>query len=272
MTPTDPDLGQMFDGMVVPEATPSPRTIRFATPPLHAGPSRSYDSAAAEVADARVTRIFGDFREVTNVLVGPDFVAVTISAPDRWQFLLGPLLRVITEEFTGNDGGGPSQPEPAATISLRAGMDPEERSVRGLRRLERAWVDLGALRADRPEDLERILAATRDADPAHRQVAAALLADAPPEVSALAWEHLLADPSRVVRRSVVDAIASTGREQLRPLLEEALTDSDSWTRWKALQGIGPLGVEPSRTAVEACAADPDFRVRLEATRLLTNDP
>lgn len=140
------------------------------------------------------------------------------------------------------------------------------------RRLERAWVDLSALRADRPEDLERILAATRAADPAHRQVAAALLADAAPEVSALAWEHLLGDPSRVVRRSVVDAIASTAREQLRPLLEAALTDSDPWTRWKAVRGIGILGVEPSRTAIHACAADPDFRVRLEATRLLMNDP
>ena len=40
---TGSDLGLMFDGTVVPEATPSPRTIRFATPPLHTGPSREYD-------------------------------------------------------------------------------------------------------------------------------------------------------------------------------------------------------------------------------------
>ena len=38
------DLAETFDGLVVPEATPSPRTIRFATPPLHTGPSRVYDS------------------------------------------------------------------------------------------------------------------------------------------------------------------------------------------------------------------------------------
>ena len=50
-TTADTDLGQMFDGVVVPEATPSPRTIRFATPPLGAGPGRAYDSAAAAAAD-----------------------------------------------------------------------------------------------------------------------------------------------------------------------------------------------------------------------------
>ena len=78
------DLGLMFDGAVVPEATPSPRTIRFATPPLQPGPSRAYDSATA-AADPRVARIFHAFDAVTNVLVGPDFVAVTISRPDRWE-------------------------------------------------------------------------------------------------------------------------------------------------------------------------------------------
>src|SRR5206468_9791861 len=36
------DLGETFDGAVVPEATPSPRTIRFATPPLHDGVARNY--------------------------------------------------------------------------------------------------------------------------------------------------------------------------------------------------------------------------------------
>ena len=42
---TDGELGQLFEGVVVPEATPSPRTIRFATPPIHAGPGRAYAAA-----------------------------------------------------------------------------------------------------------------------------------------------------------------------------------------------------------------------------------
>jgi HEAT repeat protein len=76
----------------------------------------------------------------------------------------------------------------------------------------------------------------------------------------------------MVRRSVVDVVVDAGREALRPLLEQALDDSDAWVRWKALRGIAALGADPSRRAVEAHAADPDFRVRLEAARMLSNDP
>ena len=76
----------------------------------------------------------------------------------------------------------------------------------------------------------------------------------------------------MVRRSVVDTVVDAGREVLRPLLEQALDDSDAWVRWKALRGIAALGAEASRGVVEAHAADPDFRVRLEAARVLSNDP
>jgi len=260
------DLAQTFEGVVVPEATPSPRTIRFATPTLHAGPGRSYESAADASADARVARIFGDFEEVTNVLLGPDFVAVTISRPDRWETLLAPILGVVAEEFTGEDAEAEAEREPPVTMTLTVGT--EEGDVRAPRRLERAWTELGALRADRPEHLDRVLGATRDAEPARRQVAAALLTDAPPDAAARAWDRLLGDDSRAVRRSVVDAMAGTGREGLRPLLDRALDDADAWVRWKALRGIAELGVEPSRPVVEERTADPDFRVRLEAARVL----
>src|SRR5262249_35863051 len=43
--PPGPGLAETFAGAVVPEATPSLRTIRFATPPLHAGSARNYESA-----------------------------------------------------------------------------------------------------------------------------------------------------------------------------------------------------------------------------------
>ena len=117
MTPRTCELGQLFDGVVVPEATPSPRTIRFATPPIHAGPGRAYAAATAD-ADPRVARIFRAFDDVTDVLVGPDFVAVTISRPGRWESLLGPMLRAVSEEFTGDRGGRASSPR-AARHGLR---------------------------------------------------------------------------------------------------------------------------------------------------------
>ena len=259
------DLGETFDGTVVPEATPSPRTIRFATPPLQADAARNYESATAASDDPRVVRLFGDFEEVTNVLVGPDFVAVTIARPDRWEQLLEPILRGVTREFAG-DAPLEGAPNRAETGPVRAVTPDEE--TRAPRRLERAWSDLGALRADRREDLERVLAACDDPEPARRQVAAALLTDAPADAAAGAWADLVGDASRAVRRSAVDAIAGAERQELRPLLERALGDTDSWIRWKALSGIGALGAEPSRAAIATVAEDPDFRVRLEAARLV----
>jgi hypothetical protein len=265
------DLGGTFDGVVVPEATPSPRTIRFATPPLHSGPARNYDSDAAAAADRRVARLFAHFDQVTNVLVGPDFVAVTVVRPDLWEQLLAPVLRAVAEEFTARDDNAAESPrdsEAPMTMTLSAGSDD---TVREPRRLERAWAELGALRADEPEHLDGVLATARDEEPARRQVAAALLTDAPVDVAARAWERLLGDSSRVVRRSTVDAVAGARREELRPLLEEALDDEDAWTRWKALRGIADLGAGSSRAAVAARGVDPDFRVRLESARLLAAD-
>ena len=259
------DLGETFDGAVVPEATPSPRTIRFATPPLEVGPARNYESAAAASADPRAARLFNDFDEISNVLVGPDFVAVTIARPDRWEQLLEPILREVTREFAGD---APVERPPSPTESGPARAVTSEDDTRAPRRLERAWTDLGALRADRPDDLERVLAVCDDPEPARRQVAAALLADAPPDTAAGTWAVLVSDASRSVRRSTIDAIAGAERQELRPLLERALADSDAWIRWKALSGIGAVGAEPSRAAIATVAEDPDFRVRLEAARLL----
>jgi HEAT repeat protein len=172
-------------------------------------------------------------------------------------------LRTVTHEFAG--GVSPtSEPTPDAPAPAPAAREDDTRAPR---RLERAWAELGALRADRPDDLERILAACDDPEPARRQVAAALLADAPPDAATGAWSDLLGDSSRAVRRSAVDAVAGAARKELRPLLERALADTDAWIRWKALTGIGALGAELSRAAIGTVAEDPDFRVRLEVTRL-----
>ena len=92
---------------------------------------------------------------------------------------------------------------------------------------------------------------------ASRQVAAGLLREAPADVARDAWTQLVGDPSRTVRRAALDAIVDAGREELRPLLETALTDADAWVRWKALRGLAELGAGPSRLVVEPLIEDPD---------------
>jgi HEAT repeat protein len=136
------------------------------------------------------------------------------------------------------------------------------------RHLERAWSELGALDPNRSRDLDRLVAAGEDAEPARRQVAATLIAEGPRDLAAAMWSRLLDDASRSVRRSTVDAVVDSQRDDLRPLLERALRDDDAWVRWKALKGITRLGTGPSRAAVEACRDDADFRVRLEAAAAL----
>jgi hypothetical protein len=267
-------------GEVVPEVTPSPRTMRFGTRPLHDGASRVYNSIADAAGDTRAARLFDEFDAVTNVMIGPDFVAITISRADQWDSLLAPMLRAVTEEFTepfADDAPDASEPSPGLSPDASAeppspGDHPNRTDAREPRRLERAWAELGALRADRADDLERILAASSDAEAARRQVAAALLSDAPPDAAARAWERLLGDPSRIVRRSAIDAVVDAARDELRPLLERALADPDAWIRWKAVRGISALGVTTSRALIDDCASDPDFRVRLEATRALAGGP
>ncbi len=259
---------EIFDGPVVPEATPNPRTIRFVTPPIHDGPSRWYESAVG-VDDPRVTRLFTEFDEVANVLVGPAFVAVGIRRPDRWEALLDPMLEVVTTEFVvggDRDAGGPADQGPGITSSSSSRPEP---GADGARALEQAWKDLGTLQPGVPADLERIVAAASSTNGASRQVAARLLVAVGTDVAPREWSRLLEDPSRSVRRAVVDAMVDAEQAALRPLLERALTDADPWTRWKALRGLVVLGIDPSRAAVRALVDDRDFRVRLEAARATT---
>jgi len=269
---TDP-LATAFDGPVVPEATPNPRTIRFGfAHPVHDGPSRWYESAAAAGDDPRVARLFWDFDRVANVLVGPDFVAVGLRRPDDWEPLLAPVLAVVTEEFGDPDvQSGPPPPTGAAGgPAWLSGGPPQAPTTGGRRltRLERAWQDLGPLRPADPTDLGTVLAAASGDDQTHRQVAASLLREADPDAARQEWGRLIADPARAVRRAAVDAMVDAGRDDLRPLLESALADADAWVRWKAIRGLVELGPAASRDAIGATTGDPDFRVRLEAAAAL----
>lgn len=274
-------LAGTFDGPVVPEATPNPRSIRFHVGSIHQGPSRWYESAAAAADDPGPARLFSDFEEVANVLVGPDFVAVGLHRAADWERVLRPVLDVVTDEFADPDappdtgaprvmggpagagmvGGGP--PSTAAAVTA-AGADGSR-----LSRLDRAWRDLGSLHpgAD-ADDLAQVRAAAAGDDPTRRQVAANLLGEADPAVAAAEWARLAVDRVRSVRRAAVDAMVDAGRDELRPLLEAALSDDDAWTRWKALRGLAVLGAEPSRERIAALADDPDFRIRLEVAAAL----
>ncbi len=259
-------MADTFATSVVPEATPNPRTIRFVTGPIHTGPSRWYASAV-DVDDPRAVALFTEFDAIENVLVGPDFVAIGIHRPNDWELLLGPVLRVVAAQFTGTTDALPLAPTAPTTNEAptpRRTNPPRD----GGRDVDRAWRELGTLRADRPSDLDRILVARSSSNIADRQVAARLLVDADPAVGQLAWAELLADASRTVRRATVDAMVDTERAALRPLLERALHDSDPWIRWKALRGVVGLGIDPSRDAVSPLATDADFRVRLEAASAL----
>jgi hypothetical protein len=267
-------LAGTFDGPVVPEATPNPRSIRFQVGPIHRGPSRWYESAAAAADDPGSARLFAEFEEVANVLVGPDFVAVGLHHAPDWERLLRPVLDVVTDEFADPDAlpatSGPRvMGGPAGAGVVGGGQAAGAVDGRRASRLDRAWADLGSLRpgAD-ADDLARVRAAAAGDDASRRQVAANLLGEADPEVAADDWARLVVDPVRSVRRAAVDAVVDAGRDELRPLLETALADADAWVRWKALRGLADIGADASRAAIEALAADPDFRIRLEVAAAL----
>ena len=276
--PADDDpLAGTFDGPVVPEATPNPRTIRFQVGPIHEGPSRWYESAAAAAGDPRVARLFAETDQVANVLVGPDFVAVGLRRATDWEALLHPVLTLVTEGFApdglagdagpGDGGGRRVMGGPAGAGVVGGGASPAPRPRR-VSRLEQAWQELGALRPAEAGDLARVVAAAEGDEPSRRQVAASLLREADAGAAARHWARLVADPVRSVRRSAVDAMVDVDRPELRGLLESALADADAWVRWKALRGLAQLGAGPSRAAITARADDPDFRVRLEAAAAL----
>lgn len=266
-------LAATFEGDIVPEATPNPRTLVFRTGRTgrtgrtSEAVSRQYRSAA-EADEPRVARLFEAVPDLASVLVAPDFVALTLRHAHRWADLLGAALAAVTEGFSTASDAAPTAPTGPGMAAIHSGAPAGVPRGGREKRLDKAWRELGGLRATEPEQLERLLAASTEADAASRQVAAGLLAEAPADVAHDAWSRLVGDPSRTVRRAALDAIVDAGRQELRPLLETALGDADAWVRWKALRGLAEIGVAPSRPVVQPLTEDPDFRVRLEAVAAL----
>ncbi|MGI8686201.1 MAG: NifU N-terminal domain-containing protein, partial [Acidimicrobiales bacterium] len=194
-------LEATFDGPIAPEATPNPRSLVFRTGPLHDGDSRSYRSAEEAADDPRVARLFDRFPDLATALVARDFVALTLRRADRWEALLAPVLAAVTDEFAGAGPvagpppclpGGATADVTGASIQGPAG-GPAPAGGRRETRLDRAWRELGGLRADDAADLDRILAAAADEDLSRRQVAAELVGAGPPDGERRGWEGISAE-------------------------------------------------------------------------------
>jgi len=249
---------RVFDGPVVPEPTPHPRKVKFVTGGIPA-PGRWYRRGDTRPpADERVKRLFAE-PDVTDVMVAGDFVTVGIAARSPWERRLEPLLALVTELFA--DPAAPA----AAPVRTRDELLAEAGAGRHTARPE----ELHLLDPDEPADRTRLQTAAEAGDPRLRRVAAALLVEASdPAVRERAIALGLADRSRAVRRTTVDAAADLEDESLRSLFEALAGDEDAWIRWKALRALGDLGAEPSRQVFETAAGDPDFQVRFEAGRAL----
>ncbi|MDF1597011.1 MAG: HEAT repeat domain-containing protein [Acidimicrobiia bacterium] len=256
-SPAPSVFARVFDGPVVPEATPHPRKVKFVVggPPAPGKWYLRHDADTGE--DARVARLFAE-PDVTDVMVAGDFVTVGIGSRASWERRLEPLLALVTELFLV-EGLPSSAPE-----RTRDELLDEARRSTGERPEE-----LHLLDPDLGPERVRLLAAIDSDDPRVRRVALAILLESTDSsVRAAAVEQGMGDPSRIVRRATIDSAADSGLESFRPVFEAALRDEDGWIRWKAVRALGELRVGTSRPLVEEASKDADFQVRFEAARVL----
>ena len=136
-----PDLASTFEFGVVPEATPNPRTLRFATARSQQAVSRSF-RRGDPIDDGRVEQIFDALPEAIDVLVGPDFVAISLDRPSRWPGALEVALRVVGQSFGGVDG---EEPQPRTDGGPSAMVGRSAATARPQTGLDTAWAELGHL-------------------------------------------------------------------------------------------------------------------------------
>lgn len=249
---------RVFDGPVIPEATPHPRKVKFTTGGSPAPGIWYRRNDPGSPADLRVERLFAE-PDVTDVMVAGDFVTVGIKARSSWEKRLEPLLALVIELFA--DPAAARQPPPRTREQLMH----EAARATGQGRPE----DLHLLDPDRGEDRLRLIDALESDDPRVRRIAVAVLIEAEDEhVRRQVVARGMSDPSRLVRRTAVDAAADADDERFRSLFEETLADNDSWIRWKSVRSLGDLGLGASRSRIESMTDDPDFQVRFEVARVL----
>jgi len=253
-TPAVSIFDRVFEGPVVPQATPHPRKVKFTTGGSPA-PSIWYLRSDPAPSDPRVRRLF-DEPYVTDVMVAGEFVTIGISGRESWERRLEPLLALVTELFETSEHSAPerTRDELLAEAGERSNRRPGE---------------LHLLDPNVSGDRALLMDALDDDDVRVRRVAVAVLLESSDEaVRREVARRGATDPSRAVRRTAVDAAAGAGEEHFRSLFETALEDDDPWIRWKAVRSIGELGLDSSRDAVSALQDDPDFQVRFEVAKVL----
>ncbi len=249
-----PDIfDRVFDGPVVPEATPHPRKVKF---DIGGDPAPgTWYRRGETTGDDRVERLFAE-GDVTDVMVAGDFVTIGLDRSSRWEDRLDDLLGLVTELFPhGARAGGARSRDELVAEGRSLPVD--------------AGGELHLLDPDHPANTSRLGAALTDTDPRVRRIAVAVLAESTDLARAEAairtgWS----DRSRVVRRTAVDVAADLADERLRDVFEDALAAEDPWIRWRAVRALGDVGVGPSRGPVAALSDDGDFQVRFEVARVL----
>lgn len=261
-TPTDGAglFDRVFAGPVQPEPTPHPRKVKFT---VGGEPAPGvWHRRGEEIDDPRVVALMEDI-EITDVMVAGDFVTVGLVKSASWEDRLDPILQRVTELFWS---GKQNRAAPRTREEL---LDEAGHLHVAPTRPE----DLHLMDPDRDEHRALLVAALDAKEAAARRAAVVTLAlSGEPAVARAALVTGYRDESRLVRRAAVDAAADLESEDYRPLFEEALFDTDGWTRWRAVRAIADLGVEPSRDLVALAAADEDFRVRFEAAAAYREDP
>lgn len=257
-TPAPSVFDRVFDGPVVPEATPHPRKVKFTTGGTPAPGIWYRRRDRGKPADSRVGRLFAE-PDVTDVMVAGDFVTVGIGARSSWEHRLEPLLALVKELFATPDAAHNRPDRTREELMQEAGR------AHNTSRPE----ELHLLDPDEEGDQQSLLEALDADDPRVRRIAVAVLLEASDtDLGKRVVARSMADPSRLVRRTAVDAAADTEDERFRPLFEEVLSDDDAWIRWKAVRSLGELRLGQSRALVESLTADPDFQVRFEVAKVL----
>ncbi|MDH3540182.1 MAG: HEAT repeat domain-containing protein [Acidimicrobiia bacterium] len=241
---------RVFSGPVQPEATPNPRHVRFV---IGGTPAPGiWFRRGDDLPDPRVAALLED-ADVTDVLVAGDFVAIGLRRASMWEDRLDDMVATVTAGFWSPDRvvadlDGPSRDE------LVSG---------------RATGALHLLNPDDPASRATLQEAAGSEDPRRRRMAIATLAQSTDgDFAMTTLTRAFSDPSRIVRRTVVDVAVDLEVEEVRGLLEAALGDADDWIRWKAVKGLSELGLATSVDAVTALADDPDFQVRFEVAAAL----
>lgn len=241
---------RVFSGPVQPEATPNPRHVRFVIGGTPA-PGVWY-RRGDEVDSPGVAELLKD-TDITDVLVGGDFVAIGLRRAARWKDRLDDLVVKVTELFW------------SAGREMRLADGPTRDQLVG----GRSSGELHLLNPDDQRSRKTLLTALASEDARHRRIAVATLGlSTDRELALETLTGALTDASGLVRRTVVDVAVDLEDEAARPLLALALSDTDAWIRWKAVKGLAGLGLGQNRAAVEALSTDADFQVRFEVAAAL----